>query len=303
MAIAKLELEHLVATNNEKATRIGWLFWYIIAESHTDKDVVLRAFDESGLPQCYALPEIRPADAYRRATKSIEGKIQLADEDRIELLVRDVFHNTHEVVRYLVVESRNSKGRSLSYDPNVAMLRFDHDMRTIDTSIYSDLPYVEDAVNQFKQNYYLYLNTYDGSAKRRTARSVLLDLTATALKESGGVYLVPRDNEELLFRLIAFLNALPGCRAYKMPVEDTAEARDMVRDIVTNKTETLLTEIRAQLKADIISEPMIQSLLEKSKQVMKEVNVYQNILRDNIGTLETDVEILQAQMMALIEQL
>ena len=303
MAIAKLELENLVASHNEKATRIGWLFWFVVGENHTDKDLVLQAFANSGLPECYALPDIRPADAYRRATKSIEGKVQLANQDRVELLVRDVFRNTHEVVRNLVVESRNTQGRRLSYDPKAAMLRFDHDMRTIDSAVYSEEPFVDNAVEEFKQNYYLFLNTYSGSAKRRTAYSVLFDLTATALKESGGVYLVPRDNEELLFQLIAFLNALPGCRAYKMPVEDTAEARDMVRDLVTNKAEVLLGEIRANLKAEVVSEQNIQALLAKAKQMKKEVTTYQNILRDSIGTLETDVELLEAQMMSLIEQL
>lgn len=88
-----------------------------------------------------------------------------------------------------------------------------------------------------------------------------------------------------------------------MPVEDTAEARDMVRDLVTHKAETLLSEIRSTLQADLVSEQNVQALLEKARRMKKEVSTYQNILRESIGTLETDVDLLEAQMMNLIEQL
>jgi len=275
----------------------------MITESHTDKTLVADAFHASGLPHQYALPEIRPVDAYRRATKSLEGRVQLPNEDRVELLVRDVYHTSHEVVRHLVVENRSVSGRRLSYDAQAAMLRFDHDLKTVDSSVNAPEPFVQEAVKRFGQNYQLFLTTYDGPSKRRTARSVLLDLAATSLKETGGVYLVPRENEELLFQLIAFINALPGCKAYKMPVEDTAETRDMVRDVVTNKAETLLSEIRATLRADVISEQNVQALLEKARRMRKEVSIYQNILRESMGTLETDVDLLEAQMMNLIAQL
>ena len=302
MAMKQVELENLVVNTTEKTTRIGWLFWFIVSEAYTNQLVVLDAFKASGLPNEYAFPKIRPVDAYRKATKSVEGRIQLPNEEKIELLVRDVFHTSHEVVRYLVVEHR-SQGKRLSYDTQAAMLRFDHDYKIVDVEINTNEPYVQSAVDSFQKNYQLFLSTYDGPSKRRTVRSVLLDLSATALKETGGVYLVPRENEELLFQLIAFIKGLPGCQAYKMPVEDTAESRDMVRDLVTNKAETLLTEIRATLKADLISEQNVQTLLEKARRMKKEVATYQDILRESIGTLETDVDLLEAQMMNLIEQL
>ena len=298
-----MTLENLVATKSEKSTRIGWLFWYVIAEKPTDAAVTKAAFRSSGLPEMYRLPDIRPADAYRRATKSIEGRVELPGDDKVDLLVRDVFHNAHEVVRHLVVEFRNTQGRRLDYDTKAAMLRFDHDNRGIDVSSYSGEPFVTMAVNQFLSNYNLYLSTYDGAAKRRVARSVVLDLSGTALKESGGVYLVPRDGEELLFQLVAFINGLPDCQAYKMPVEDTEESRDMVRDLVTNKAEMLLSEIRAAMKANVVGDDNIQSLLEKAKRMKKEIVTYQNILRESIGTFETDVDLLEMQMLNLLDQL
>jgi hypothetical protein len=295
-------LESLVATTSQKASRIGWLFWYIISEGQTSTARTHEAFSRSGLPDKYRMPDIRPVDAYRRASKSIEGRITLQDDVKVELLVRDVWHDKNEVVRYLVVESRHTSGRRLDYDPDAAMLRFDHNYRTIDTDVRSSEPYVADAVNEFIKNYNLYLNTYDGPAKRRTVRAVLNDLAATSLKDSGGVYLVPRQNEELMFQLISFINDLPDCKAYKMPVEDTVEARDMVHDVVTNKAESILSEIRAALKADEVPEQIARQLLERARQVKREVVLYQEILKESIGTLETDVDLLEAQMMHLVER-
>ncbi|MCL6600073.1 MAG: hypothetical protein K6T81_15250 [Alicyclobacillus macrosporangiidus] len=296
-------LENLVANQNQNTSRIGQLFWYIIAETYTDQVTMARAFMESGLPDQYKLPPIRAVDAYRRASKSIEGRATLEGDRRIELLVRDVWHNRDEVVRHLVVEIRDTSGHRLTYDPKAALLRFDHNYKTVDVEIVRDEPFIVDAVTMFRRNFDLFLTTYDGAAKRRAVYAVLNDLAATALKESGGVYLIPRQNEELLFQLIAFINRLSGCKAYHLSVENTEEARDMVRDVVTNKAETILNEIRATLKADVVTEDTIQTLLERAKHIRQEVTLYQEILKESIGTLETDVDLLEQQMMSLVEKL
>jgi hypothetical protein len=298
-----LPLDNLVANQNQTTSRIGQLFWYIIAETYTDQVTMAQAFMESGLPDRYKLPPIRAVDAYRRASKSIEGRATLDGDRRIELLVRDVWHNKDEVVRHLVVEIRDTSGHRLTYDSKAALLRFDHNYKTVDVEVVRDEAFIVDAVNTFRKNYELFLTTYDGAAKRRAVYAVLNDLSATALKESGGVYLIPRQNEELLFQLIAFINRLAGCKAYHLSVENTEEARDMVRDVVTNKAETILNEIRATLKADVVTEDTIQTLLERAKHIRQEVTLYQEILKESIGTLETDVDLLEQQMMSLIEKL
>jgi hypothetical protein len=297
-------LENLVANTNEGTSRIGQLFWFIIAEQHTDQFVTLSAFRQSGLPDQYKLPKIRAVDAYRRASKSIEGKVTLQGADKIELLVRDVgTRNKDEVVRHVVIEQRKSNRRKLVYDAEAAVLRFDHNFKTIDVDVVRPEPFIVEAVQTFQKNFELFLTTYDGAAKRRTVRAVLNDLAATSLKESGGVYLAPRQHEDLLFQLIAFINGLPNCRAYRMPVENTAEARDMVRDVVTNKAETILSQIRATLQAEVVTEQTVTTLIQQAKQIRREVVLYQEILKESIGTLATDVDLLEAQMLNLVEHL
>ena len=256
----------------------------------------------AGLPNEYKPQKVRPADAYRRASKSIEGRKDFDNGERVEILVRDVWHNTEEVVRYVVLEHRDPKGRRLAYDTKAAMLRFDHVYKMIDAEVYSTVAFVRDAVSQFEHNYWLFLRTYDGAAKRRVVRAVLNDLAATALKDSGGVYLIPRQHEELLFQLVRFLDELPACKGYKMSVEDSSETRDMVRDLVTHKAEAILKEIRAVLQGEV-DERTVQELLARARQVRREVALYQEVLRESIGTLETDVELLQAQILTLVEKL
>lgn len=298
-----MALENLVANTNQGTSRIGQLFWFIIAEQYTDQLITRAAFRQSGLPAQYKLPSIRAVDAYRRASKSIEGKVPMMEADKIHLLIRDVDVNKDEVVRHVVVEQRKSKKRKLVYDSEAARLRFDHNFKTIDVDVVRPEPFILDAVQTFQKNFELFLTTYDGAAKRRIVRAVLNDLSATSLKESGGVYLIPRQNEELLFQLIAFINKLPNCRAYHMPVENTAEARDTVREVVTNKAETILSQIRATLQAEEITEKTVTTLMQQAKQIRQEVVLYQEILKESIGTLETDVDLLEAQMLNLIEHL
>lgn len=296
-------LDHLAASANQTDTRIGWIFWFNVSEKPEDQNIVRAAFYQSGLPDKYSLPRIRAVDAYRRASTSIEGRVTVQDSSKIELMVRGDDPDKSEVTRTVVIEDHNRTTRELNYHPKAAILRFNRDYEMVDADVYKPEPFILDAVQKFKENYELFLKTYDGQAKRRVARSVLNDLAATSVKDTGGVYLIPRQNEDLMFQLVSYIKELPGCNAQKVPVVDTSETRDMMRDLVTQKAESMLAEIRGALKAENLPEKNVQKLLEQARQIRHEVSLYQEVLRESIGTLEVDVEILEAQMMNLVDTL
>ncbi len=301
MTQEKLTLKGLTATTSDVESRIGHFVWYAMSERLVPKQQLWELFKASGLPEEYRIPEIRPADAFRRATKELEGRVR--DYEGARFLIRDVkTGNRKEVVRHLVIETPTSAETKLDYDPRAAVFVFNHEYKTTNVKVFNvDDPNVVKAAEEFQNLYGLYLNHFDADARRRMVRSVLKDLSATPLKESGGVYLVPRDNEELLFQLVRFLSSLPHTYAYKLPVMNTEESRDMVRDVVTHKAQTFLTEMRAALKGQI-DDKEVQALMARAHSIRNEIVTYQNILKESIGTLETDVDILQAQMRALLEQ-
>lgn len=116
-------LDNLTASEQTQTDRIGWITWQYIAEDPIDEQVAKAAFRASGLPPVYGLPEIRAVDAYRRASKSLEGTVRgLTDDDNVVFLVRDVYHDRHEVVRHLVLERKDQRGRRLEYVPDAAKL-------------------------------------------------------------------------------------------------------------------------------------------------------------------------------------
>lgn len=297
-------LDHLQASERTQTDRIGWICWQYISETCVEEDQAKAAFRASGLPPAYALPDIRPVDAYRRASKSLEGTVPgLTDDDKLVFLVRDVYHDRHEVVRHLVLERKDQRGRRLAYVPDAAKLIYDHARNWFDTVILHPDEYVVEAVTQFETRFRAYRHQYDASAKRRVVQTVLKEAAATALKESGGVYLVPRTYEDLLFALLRFLDDLPGCKGYKVSVENTVEGRDMVRDAVTRQAQTMLAEMRGLLTADtVVPQARVKEMLDKSRRVKRDVETYQAVLQESIGSLGTDVEILEAQMMRLLEE-
>lgn len=301
MPQSKINLEHLAATTSDsQESRLGWFTWYAMSERLIPKQTVWDLFKKSGLPEEYCIPDIRPADAFRRATKELEGRTE--DYDGTRFLIRDVKTGNHkEVIRHLVIETPTSTEERLDYNPKAAVFVFDHEYKTPHVNICKeDDESVTRAVEEFHNLYEMYQEHFDSDARRRMIRSVLKDLSATPLKESGGVYLVPRDNEELLFQMVTFLQSLPHTYAYKLPVLNTEESRDMVRDIVNHKAQSILSEMRAALRGEM-SDKDVQSLMAKAHAIRGEVVTYQNILKESMGTLETDVDILQAQMRKLLD--
>jgi len=294
-------IDQLVATSGATETRIGWLLWFKVAESIVDQTIYERAFAESELPEEYAMSEIRPVDAFRRASKSVEQDVRGENKERMSLLCRDVASEKNLVRRHLVIETRDTAHRRLLYNQCAAVLTFNRETNQIETSIMEHQDFVVDAVLRFEHGFRRCLAGYDGQAKRRLIRNVLDDMAATSVKESGGVYLIPRAYEERLFQLITFIKALPDCSAHKMPVEDTKDARDMVREVVTQKATDMMAELRSALRQDKLSERNMQNMLIQAKSVRDQVTLYQRLLKETIGTLETDVEMLEAQMMAMLQ--
>ena len=69
--------------------------------------------------------EIRPVDAFRRATKEVETSRNLGNGLQENYIVRDVYYDSAVAVRHIVKETVDSKGKRLSYNENEAILTLD----------------------------------------------------------------------------------------------------------------------------------------------------------------------------------
>lgn len=95
-------MERLAAVQHENHEGvIGNLVWWSIQEHHITRDQLKQKLLDSGLGEGWLPNEIRPADAFRRATKEVERRIQKTSQTGVfkNYLVCEVYCDKKMVKR------------------------------------------------------------------------------------------------------------------------------------------------------------------------------------------------------------
>ena len=122
-----INLENMTAVQNENQEGIlGHLMWYSVGKQLIKTDELKNKLIQSGLEEAWMPNAIRPADAFRRATKEIETRKATANAGVFEnYLIREVFADKDYVQRNIVVESVNQAGKRLDYNSKAGVITLD----------------------------------------------------------------------------------------------------------------------------------------------------------------------------------
>jgi hypothetical protein len=99
-------------------TLLGYLEFHSVADFKIRKADLAGLWSKHNLPHEFLPGEIRPCDAFRRATTAAQGEVQAnwnGSQYNALLLVREVKSDAGEIVRLLVREIVDSKNEVLDY--------------------------------------------------------------------------------------------------------------------------------------------------------------------------------------------
>jgi hypothetical protein len=100
--------------------------WYSVGKQLIKTDELKNKLIQSGLEEVWMPNAIRPADAFRRATKEIESRKATANAGVFEnYLIQEVFADKDYVQRNIVVESVNQAGKRLDYNSRARVITLD----------------------------------------------------------------------------------------------------------------------------------------------------------------------------------
>lgn len=297
------KLENAVAAKQERDNLIGHLVWYSVSECLIDRTTLRSYLKRVGLDEGYMPMEIRPSDAFRKATKLLEQKLApTADPNiRCNYLVREMPVTKDEIERRLVVETVDSENRRLDYNPKAAT--FILEKKTWAFSYYAATYELEKVCRQVASDFEIFKTHHDSRAIRSMIYSMLANMAPINVRPSGGVYFIPIQYRLELEKMVSFVRLLGGqSEAWMMPVIDQREMRDMVR-------QKLVDHLRAQIKlmASVIKEHRSNSeaaaALEQGKRAIQDFVQYQQALDEELEDIQELTSLLKRQMQALLEQL
>lgn len=296
-------LENMAAVQNPQQgdSHIGHLFWYSIGDDIYSRTLLEQTLVQLGLSLGFMPNEIRPVDAFRRATKEIECSLNPSNGITENFIVRDVYADTHVAVRHIVKETVDSKGKRLSYNENEAVLSLDKKAEVIHTTA-DPGSYAWKLCEEVKRLFEVFKDNHNGQAVRGMVQGILKTLSPTPVRPSGGVYFIPAAHDETLSKLVQFCSSFPKGEGFRIPVVNTAESVMMVEKKVADHLDSILGQCRQAAVDASLSKGRLAELLEEAKGVVAGYRDYEAIVSRQKQEMEARIQLIRDAMSLLLEK-
>lgn len=284
---------------------LGNLVWYTIGEQLVPRDVLAHKLTNAGIDEGFIPAKIRIPDAFRRATAAVERKREngLVEGTIDNYLVKEVSSDAEHVLRFIVRETKDAKGKRLEYDPNVASITLDKKSGII--SWVCDYDRTAQEMCKEAEDLFLTFQTHHDSRSIRSMVYRILDSMApTPVRPSGGVYFVPVQFDAELLKLVNLLQSLEGnSEGFRVPVINSTENKDMVRKKLNDHIRQTLENLAYGLKDPAINKSRANPLLTDAKAILDNFALYQDTLSEELEDMESMVDLIKKQMLTMLDKM
>lgn len=309
---------------------LGSLVFFSISSADVHLTNARQELIDAGLPIDGLRKNLRPIDAYSKATKLFAHKLDMRAESsggiRREFLVRALGEDEEEVIREVVLERAvinptTGQQRQLYYEP-VARLYLVRGVKKQGVytghSVYAEQKmgivrdqmsdaerlHLDTMLGRFPDRFDHLLNYMDSHAVRTYVRTVIEKLDGVLVKESGGLYFIAQEHVEKLNALQAWVRQI-GSEFHSLPLLNLADQRQMIVEALEEETVTEVARMMRDIK-DILADP--ERVIEqrtfdayglRGAELAARVDEYASMLGARATDAETQIKIFTGQLMAL----
>lgn len=307
---------------------LGSLVFFSISQADVELDDARAELTRLGLPLDGLRKNLRPTDAYRKASAAMARKFKEVDGVRAELLVRSLGEDAEQAYRQLILErvsTKEGRKRRVFYE-KVASVTWNrgtrgsngeylgHSVESERTThlLGSPLTAEEDewltvALRTFPDNYERMLTHLDTHAVRSYVRETIYDhLGGTCVKGSGGLYFVKQDHADIVARLGEWVRGV-GSEFHSLPLLNLQDQREMILAAFEEETledvGKLQEEIARMIKAGTpILAKTYDQFVEKAVVHAARARDYGTAMGRRAERAEIQIHMLHAQAMQLAHQ-
>lgn len=247
---------------------LGRIVLFTITDQPVTRQQLEQWFIAENLNTALLPPEIKPVDAFKKATSEAKEKYSLPNGQEAVVLCRDVTSTPEFVRRQITREVKDSRARTLSYSKAIDCTFYRAKLvklangtsqtqrgservhiKVDPTGLGSaELQAVQDIATKIQARYTRYYNHLDGNRLRAVVRDYMKHLNAIELK--GGVYFIHVAHSDELARLRTVVHKFGGgCQLHTVPLVDIERERKMVAAAFEREASENLQEIAAECRA------------------------------------------------------
>lgn len=285
---------------------LGLLVAYSVEETTVRHVDLVNYLDRHGLGE-FAPRRPADVDVFRRASTGAQRKRQpTADPDvYVNILVRDVSSDDDQVLRRLVVETVDGKGRRLDYTP-VYDLIFTKatsylDIKAIGRTAFSAADEVQ---AEIARSFKTLLGTVDGAAVRSLINRVLDDSQATSLRKGGGVYFVAPEKAKVVEGLEQLATLIAGTTVHTVPLPNDDKQRAQVQAAFEDEAKEEMERAQAEIakllaSGEKISGEKLAAVARRYRVLKEKAEAYAATLRVNLTQTTAGLTVLDLQVAQL----
>ncbi len=322
---------------------LGELVWYSVSDAvRLTPETLAGAIAAANLDAKRLTPHLpSPSSALSRAAEAAEAKHRrlpaaraAGDVEGVEaaaLYANVLFRTASRGVKQLITEVLDADNARLSYrsvarvspryrngkpDGTILVERRADDGDVSD----DDLLDVEvDAIANLKSYYDFERRRHDGEAVRRVLGRVLLEANAVPLRNSGGMYFVPRGHSAYAKKILLFVEEVRSraenaptrtaraSMAMKVPLVDREEYREVLAEslefFVKKEAESLIKEMSSLLKAEqSVSERRGRGFVERVRKLKENVAEYEELLQMHATEARANLDVAAREARALLQR-
>ena len=323
-AITRIRRGDVIAVTDDSIEQVlGHLVFYGLPESRINHAELVRvwrsqpALDTSLLPR-----EPSPAAVFSAACRSLETK-RGGGSGRVEVKVDEALRDPDEVVMQVTFLVRDKCSRLVEHpkavrftlNRHLATIRAErlggthHGLTTADGEPVQ-LPDAQELIDRVRSYYSAHNETVGSDVFRAMLRNQLRLASGESVRESGGVYFIPRRHRQVLDALATVVADLTAGRGefHCIPLADDTEQRAMVRrHFVTNCVGELDRQIgqlgqvlRARVEGAPVGDKAVATLIRDANRLRGVQTEYADLLHDELGELDARTQLLTSQLRQLM---
>jgi len=284
---------------------LGSLVWYTVGEQLVPRDVLAQKLLNAGIDEGFMPAEIRIPDAFRRATTAVERKREngLVEGTIENYLIKEVSSDVDHILRFIVRETKDAKGKRLEYDPSIASITLDKKIGIISWICDHD-DTAQEMCKESENLFRTFQTHHDSRSIRAMVYRILESMAPTPVRPSGGVYFVPVQFEAELLRLVNLLQSLDGnSEGFRVPVINSTENKDMIRKKLNDHIKQTLENLAYGLKDPSINKSRANPLLSDAKAILDNFSLYQDTLSEELEDMESMVGLIKKQMLTMLDKM
>lgn len=290
-----MDFNSLKSAVQKGGEHLGDVVWWMLSGADVPRSVLESNWLAHGLDKEFLPEEQTPEKALRLAVKEAGNGL-----DRT--LIRKTLDGASALIYAVVSEKTDAKGNAEYTQDALIML----DKKSTPPVLSTDTPSNDVAAKVMKE-YARYVNTHTSRDVMTMITKALKAWSSVTLRETGGIYFVPRTQSDNLRKLQGAIERMGSSLVFILPVHATEDSKRSLGIAAQGSIESELAELRTEIDSfladpDGVRPSTLTRRLEAFNELRSRAGLYQSILSVTVEDLAGQLKSMEDSVQTMLAQ-